>query len=197
MPGARRLKFNLIPDFWSNDATFPHHVHVDGNPFGLALQGQGRCSAETRVDQRSLARRRGTMSRVWSRCVGFILLAIACQSLPASLGKRRRHRSMASSCRRSGSGLNTPSAIAFAPNGRVFVAERAGIVKTFDSVADANATVAADLRTNVHARRGSGTSRPRSRPRLPRAARTSTCHICSTHPPPRGNCARLRGYNVR
>ena len=37
-----------------------------------------------------------------------------------------------------------------APNGRVFVAEKSGIVKTYTSFADTTPTVAADLRTEVH-----------------------------------------------
>jgi hypothetical protein len=48
------------------------------------------------------------------------------------------------------SGLNTPTAIEFAPNGRVFVAEKSGIVKTYQNAADTTATQVADLRTQVH-----------------------------------------------
>jgi glucose/arabinose dehydrogenase len=48
------------------------------------------------------------------------------------------------------SGLNNPSALAFAPNGRVFVAERSGLIKTFTNVNDTSSEVAADLRTEVH-----------------------------------------------
>jgi glucose/arabinose dehydrogenase len=47
-------------------------------------------------------------------------------------------------------GLTQPTAVAFAPDGRVFVAEKSGIVKSFDSLADTTATVFADLRTQVH-----------------------------------------------
>ncbi len=46
--------------------------------------------------------------------------------------------------------LNLPMAARFAPDGRVFVAEKSGIVKVFDSVADTTPTTFADLRTNVH-----------------------------------------------
>ena len=46
--------------------------------------------------------------------------------------------------------LTKPMDVEVAPNGRIFVAERSGIVKTYDSIADATATVAADLRTQVH-----------------------------------------------
>ncbi len=42
-------------------------------------------------------------------------------------------------------GFDAPTNLAFAPDGRVFVAEKSGIVTTFDSVADTTPTVAADL----------------------------------------------------
>ena len=47
-------------------------------------------------------------------------------------------------------GLTMPTDIAFAANGRVFVAEKSGIVKIFDSLSDPTPTVFADLRTQVH-----------------------------------------------
>ena len=47
-------------------------------------------------------------------------------------------------------GFTNPSAVVFAPDDHVFVAEKSGIVKVFDSLADPTATVFADLRTNVH-----------------------------------------------
>jgi glucose/arabinose dehydrogenase len=48
------------------------------------------------------------------------------------------------------SGLNRPTAIEFSPDGRVFVAEKRGVVKVFDNLADRAPTVFADLRTQVH-----------------------------------------------
>jgi len=48
------------------------------------------------------------------------------------------------------SGLTAPTAAAFAPDGRVFIAEKSGIVKVFDSLSDTTATVFADLRTQTH-----------------------------------------------
>ena len=47
-------------------------------------------------------------------------------------------------------GLSNPTAVRFAPDGRVFVAEKSGLIKVFDSVSDPTPTVFADLRTNVH-----------------------------------------------
>jgi glucose/arabinose dehydrogenase len=46
-------------------------------------------------------------------------------------------------------GLNLPTAIAFAPGGKVFVGEKSGIVKVFDSTSDATATQVVDLRPRV------------------------------------------------
>jgi glucose/arabinose dehydrogenase len=46
--------------------------------------------------------------------------------------------------------LNVPTNIEFAPDGRVFVAEKAGIIKVFDNVNDTTPTVVADLSNVVH-----------------------------------------------
>ena len=48
------------------------------------------------------------------------------------------------------SGLVEPTTVAFAADGRVFVAEKSGLIKVFDSLADTTPTVFADLRTQVH-----------------------------------------------
>ena len=48
------------------------------------------------------------------------------------------------------SGLTAPTVVRFASDGRVFVAEKSGIIKVFDSLSDTAPTVFADLRTNVH-----------------------------------------------
>ena len=48
------------------------------------------------------------------------------------------------------SGLTEPTAVRFSPDGRVFVAEKSGIVKVFDNLSDTTPTVFADLRTQVH-----------------------------------------------
>ena len=47
-------------------------------------------------------------------------------------------------------GLNQPTNIEFAPDGRIFVAEKRGVIKVFDNLADTTATVFANLSTNVH-----------------------------------------------
>jgi len=48
------------------------------------------------------------------------------------------------------SGLTNPVNIRFSPDGRVFVAEKSGLIKVFDNLTDTTPTTFADLRTNVH-----------------------------------------------
>jgi glucose/arabinose dehydrogenase len=48
------------------------------------------------------------------------------------------------------SGLTEPTNLAFAPDGRVFVAEKSGIIKEFDDLDDTSPTTVADLRTDVY-----------------------------------------------
>ena len=48
------------------------------------------------------------------------------------------------------SGLVEPTTVRFSPDGRVFVAEKSGIIKVFDSLSDTTPTIFADLRTQVH-----------------------------------------------
>ena len=47
------------------------------------------------------------------------------------------------------SGLDTPTAVRFAPGGRVFVAEKSGLVKEFESLTDPAPRVVVDLQTQV------------------------------------------------
>lgn len=48
------------------------------------------------------------------------------------------------------SGLNQPTNLEFAPDGRGFVAEKGGVIKVFDNLADTTPTVFADLSANTH-----------------------------------------------
>ena len=84
--------------------------------------------------------------------------------------------------------LELPTAVRFAPDGHVFVAEKSGVIKVFDGVGDTSATVAADLRTEVYncwdrgllglaldpGFAGSPYLVRRSTPATPRSARTRT-----------------------
>ncbi|MEP7159107.1 MAG: PQQ-dependent sugar dehydrogenase, partial [Chloroflexota bacterium] len=48
------------------------------------------------------------------------------------------------------SGLNLPTSIEFAPNGSIFITEKSGLIKLFDSLTDTSPTLVADLRTQVY-----------------------------------------------
>src|SRR5215207_3980006 len=48
------------------------------------------------------------------------------------------------------SGLTNPTVVRFAKDGRVFVAEKRGVIKVFDSMTDTTPTTFADLNANVH-----------------------------------------------
>src|SRR5919112_2417073 len=48
------------------------------------------------------------------------------------------------------SGLREPTNVEFSKDGRVFVAEKSGLIKVFDSLSDTTPTTFADLRTKVH-----------------------------------------------
>ena len=47
-------------------------------------------------------------------------------------------------------GLTNPTAIRFAADGRIFVAEKSGVILVFDNLSDKTATQFADLRTEVY-----------------------------------------------
>jgi glucose/arabinose dehydrogenase len=48
------------------------------------------------------------------------------------------------------SGLTKPTNVQFSKDGRVFVAEKSGLIKVFDGLSDTTPTTFADLRTNVY-----------------------------------------------
>ncbi|MFN2385169.1 MAG: PQQ-dependent sugar dehydrogenase, partial [Thermoanaerobaculia bacterium] len=48
------------------------------------------------------------------------------------------------------SGLTNPTVVQFASDGRVFIAEKSGVIKVFDNLSDTTPTIFADLRTQVH-----------------------------------------------
>ena len=64
------------------------------------------------------------------------------------------------------SGLQNPTVVRFAADGRIFVAEKRGVIKVFDSMTDPTPDVFADLNVNVYnfwtgpARHGPGSRLP-------------------------------------
>ena len=59
-------------------------------------------------------------------------------------------------------GLTQPAAVRFSPDGRVFVAEKSGLIKELDSLSDTTPRVYADLRQRVHDSGIAGCSASRS-----------------------------------
>src|SRR5262245_29864762 len=93
------------------------------------------------------------------------------------------------------SGLTQPTAVRFAADGRVFVAEKSGIIKVFDSLTDTTPTVFADLRTEVYSvsRSTHSSRRTRGCTSHTRATRSSAGHhLCGVHPVERAIRVRRR-----
>jgi glucose/arabinose dehydrogenase len=75
--------------------------------------------------------------------LGVILVAGPAQAMAATLPTGFRESTALS-------GLTLPTAVRFAPDGRVFVAEKSGLIQVFDALTDTTPATFADLRTNVH-----------------------------------------------
>jgi glucose/arabinose dehydrogenase len=98
------------------------------------------------------------------------------------------------------SGLSQPMNLEFSPDGRIFVAEKAGIIKVFDGLADTTATVFADLRTNVHNQNDRGLLGLTLHPNFPA---TPYVYVLYTYDAPPGqtapvwndNCTSVGGAN--
>ena len=76
-----------------------------------------------------------------------MLLLLGSGLLAACLPPGVRRRPSAFEDRIVFSGLQRPTAIVFAPDGRVFVAEQSGLIKVFDGLSDTSPMIFADLRT--------------------------------------------------
>ncbi|MEV0228470.1 LamG-like jellyroll fold domain-containing protein [Nonomuraea sp. NPDC050786] len=80
------------------------------------------------------------LSSILLICAGLVALAgPSAQALPAAFQRQTVF-----------SGLNHPTNVEFASDGRVFVAEKSGLIKVFDSLTDTTPATYADLRTQVH-----------------------------------------------
>jgi glucose/arabinose dehydrogenase len=82
------------------------------------------------------------------RARALVTLAFIASLLPASTGSAAPPPDWAETT--VFSGLTNPTAIEFAPDGRVFIAEKSGLIKVFQGLSDTTPHVFADLRTNVH-----------------------------------------------
>ena len=77
-----------------------------------------------------------------------VLAAIIAVFVPASAGAATLPPGFSESV--AFGGLTNPTVIRFAPDGRVFIAEKSGLIKVFSSLQDTTPTTFADLRTQVH-----------------------------------------------
>ncbi len=99
---------------------------------------------ETLVIERAVLRRAPSMCRLcWPGLAAALLLVAARAGFAANLPPRFQEFV-------AWSGLSFPTAVRFAPDGRVFVAEKDGLVKVFDNLSDTTPDVLADLRTEVN-----------------------------------------------
>src|SRR5262249_45025947 len=99
-------------------------------------------------EERSVATRRKGIRLL----VGALLLVAGVLAIPL-----HRRPAAAEAARPTGfpeqvgfSGLDHPTDVEFSPDGRVFVAQKNGVIKVFDSLTDQTPDVFADLSTNVH-----------------------------------------------
>src|SRR5262245_5218582 len=88
-------------------------------------------------------RRAGTCARAMRRLVPWLILAAPSVAFAVRLPSGFQESIELS-------GLNLPTAVRFASDGRIFVAEKSGIIKVFSGLGDTAPTQFADLRTEVH-----------------------------------------------
>ena len=88
----------------------------------------------------------------WSALVLAVTALVARRARATAARRRPAPPSWRPASRRAPSspGLTLPTSFQFAPDGKVFVAEKAGVVKVFDNLNDTTPTVFADLKTEVY-----------------------------------------------
>ncbi|CAA9269317.1 MAG: Cytochrome c551/c552 [uncultured Blastococcus sp.] len=101
------------------------------------------------ADAQRSARRRVRRSWRLAACVAFLMVATSAgvirSEAPAAAGVPSGFVEVTAF-----SGLVNPTAVRFAPDGKVFVAEKRGTIVMFDGLTDTSPTRVADLRTEVH-----------------------------------------------
>lgn len=98
------------------------------------------------------------------------------------------------------SGLDLPTNIEFAPDGRIFVAEKGGRIKVYDDLADTTPTIFADLSANVHNQHDRGLLGLALHPRFPSQPYVYVLYAYDappgeTAPYWNDNCAAVGGTN--
>ena len=83
--------------------------------------------------------------RVLSRFLAVSLLALGLTPVAGAVEHPDRFQEIPAI-----TGLLNPTAVRFAANGQVFVAENSGMVYVYDGIGDSTPTTVVDLRTDVH-----------------------------------------------
>ena len=113
----------------------------------------GRQGVEFGREENLVAKGRGETPRlfgVWTALVAAILAAAVLVLLAP--GSANAVSTLPSGFQEEAviSGLTNPTNVEFSQDGRVFVAEKSGLIKVFDSPSDTTPTTLADLSTNVY-----------------------------------------------
>ena len=88
------------------------------------------------------------------------------------------------------SGLSLPTDVEFAPDGRVFVAEKSGLIQVFDSLGDPSAAVVMDLRTPTHTDTDRGLLAIELDPNFAGNRRLYALHTYDRYPPGHPNASQ-------
>src|SRR3954470_8688326 len=107
----------------------------------------------TRVDRGAQHMRTSRRGRLGAAMAALVLTVTALAAITVSPGPPAAGAAVLApgfSTSQIFSGLSLPTAFQFAPDGKVFVAEKDGVVKVFDSINDTTPTVFADLKSEVY-----------------------------------------------
>ncbi|MFD0688907.1 PQQ-dependent sugar dehydrogenase [Actinomadura fibrosa] len=91
----------------------------------------------------------GRRAGVWAAAIAVVLAVVLASAVDRSGPARAAALPANFQEKTVFSGLTTPTNVEFSPDGRVFVAEKSGVIKMFDSLTDTTPTVYADLRAQT------------------------------------------------
>lgn len=99
-------------------------------------------SGQSSGDSQRVGRSRGGLVTVFLVVAGILPLSLPAVAAPNPISPFSATEVF--------TGLNVPVAVAFAPDGRVFVAEKSGRIKAFDSLSDTTPTTVINVASNVY-----------------------------------------------
>ena len=112
--------------------------------FATVSSGSGRRFEVGRAPRYRTGRRKWVLATAFSLVVGGLALVSVTSEAQGATTPPGFSESVVFS------GLTNPTVLRFSPDGRIFVAEKRGVIKVFDSLADPTPDVFADLNANVH-----------------------------------------------